>query len=154
MLKHWDSFLSHCICSWLMDLPSEEIVQTICDWPEPWKVKDIQSFLGFTNFYCHFMHNYSDIMVPLTWLTQKGILWAFTKECRKSFKFLKKAFTLALILSHWVPDQPLVVETNTLDYALGAILSMFDASGELHPVTFHSQTFSGDELNYNLVVCR
>ena len=26
-------------------------VQTIQDWPEPWKVKDIQSFLGFTNFY-------------------------------------------------------------------------------------------------------
>ncbi|KIN98513.1 hypothetical protein M404DRAFT_78708, partial [Pisolithus tinctorius Marx 270] len=30
---------------------SKEKVQTICDWPEPCKVKDIQSFLGFTNFY-------------------------------------------------------------------------------------------------------
>src|SRR5882724_9377660 len=26
-------------------------VQIIQDWPEPWKVKDIQSFLGFANFY-------------------------------------------------------------------------------------------------------
>ena len=26
-------------------------VKTIQDWPEPWKVRDIQSFLGFTNFY-------------------------------------------------------------------------------------------------------
>ena len=25
-------------------------VQTIQDWPEPCKVKDVQSFLGFTNF--------------------------------------------------------------------------------------------------------
>ena len=27
-------------------------VQTIQDWPEPRKVKDVQSFLGFANFYC------------------------------------------------------------------------------------------------------
>ena len=27
-------------------------VQTIQDWPEPCKVKDVQSFLGFANFYC------------------------------------------------------------------------------------------------------
>ena len=27
-------------------------VQTIQDWPKPRKVKDVQSFLGFANFYC------------------------------------------------------------------------------------------------------
>jgi len=31
---------------------SQDKVKTICDWPEPRKVKDIQSFLGFANFYC------------------------------------------------------------------------------------------------------
>ena len=49
-----------------------EKVQTICDWPEPHKVKDIQSFLGFANFYHRFIFNYSDIVVPLTRLTCKG----------------------------------------------------------------------------------
>ena len=29
----------------------QEKVQMIQDWPEPWKVRDIQSFLGFANFY-------------------------------------------------------------------------------------------------------
>ncbi|KIM55481.1 hypothetical protein SCLCIDRAFT_59390, partial [Scleroderma citrinum Foug A] len=29
----------------------QDKVTTICDWPEPCKVKDIQSFLGFANFY-------------------------------------------------------------------------------------------------------
>ena len=38
---------------------SPDKIQTISDWPEPCKVKDIQSFLGFTNFYCHFIFNYS-----------------------------------------------------------------------------------------------
>ena len=41
-------------------------VRTIREWPTPRKVKDIQSFLGFANFYCQFIHNYSDITVPLT----------------------------------------------------------------------------------------
>ena len=30
---------------------SEDKVKTILDWPEPQKVKDVQSFLGFCNFY-------------------------------------------------------------------------------------------------------
>src|SRR6266581_5380283 len=41
---------------------STEKVKAIQDWPEPHKVKDIQSFLGFASFYWHFIHKYSDIV--------------------------------------------------------------------------------------------
>ena len=41
-------------------------VQVIQDWPEPQITKDIQSFLGFTNFYRCFILHYSDITIPLT----------------------------------------------------------------------------------------
>jgi Reverse transcriptase (RNA-dependent DNA polymerase) len=44
-------------------------VNTITEWPEPQKVKNIQSFLGFCNFYRRFIHRYSDIIIPLMWLT-------------------------------------------------------------------------------------
>jgi len=30
---------------------SQDKVKTICNWPEPRNVKDIQSFLGFANFF-------------------------------------------------------------------------------------------------------
>src|SRR5882724_11131221 len=46
-------------------------VQIIQDWPEPRKVKDIQSFLGFANFYRRFIFGYSEITIPLTRLTRK-----------------------------------------------------------------------------------
>ena len=39
---------------------------------------------------------------------------------------------------HWILDQPLVVETDALDYALVAILSMYNPDSELHPIAFHS----------------
>jgi len=51
---------------------SDAKVKTIQEWPEPKKVKDIQSFLGFTNFYRYFIFNYSDIVIPLTCLTRKN----------------------------------------------------------------------------------
>jgi hypothetical protein len=124
-------------------------VQTIQDWPEPRKVKDIQSFLGFANFYRRFISDYSDIVVPLTRLTRKGAPWNFDESAKKSFATLKTAFTSAPILTHWVPDKPLIVETDASDYALGAILSMQLDSGEVHPVAFHSRTFTAPELNYD-----
>ena len=60
---------------------SQDKVTAICDWPEPHKVKDIQSFLSFANFYCRFIFNYSDIVVPLARLTQKDAPWNFSEDC-------------------------------------------------------------------------
>jgi hypothetical protein len=46
-------------------------VNTIQEWPTLQKVKDIQSFLRFANFYCRFIHGYSNIITPMTCLTRK-----------------------------------------------------------------------------------
>ncbi len=83
---------------------SEDKVKAILDWPVPWKVKDIQSFLGFANFYRCFIHEYSDIVIPLTRLTCKGTPWKFDDKCMAAFNKLKQAFTHTPILTHWVPD--------------------------------------------------
>ena len=53
---------------------SNNKVKIIQDWPEPKKVKNIQSFLGFANFYYWFIFNYLGIIIPLTYLIQKNIL--------------------------------------------------------------------------------
>ena len=43
---------------------SPDKIQTISDWPEPQKVKDIQSFLGFTNFYRWFIFGHRGPSYP------------------------------------------------------------------------------------------
>jgi len=108
---------------------SDAKVKTIQEWPEPKKIKDIQSF---------------------THLTRKDTPWKFDENCRNAFNTLKKAFTSAPILTHWVPDAQLVVETDASDYALAAILSIVTKDNEVHPVAFHSRTFSAPELNYDI----
>ena len=80
------------------------------------------SFLGFANFYHHFIYSYSEITVPLTWLTWKDVPWDFSDDCWKSFEKLKKAFTTAPVLTHWISDTLIMVETDTSDYALAAVL--------------------------------
>ncbi|KAJ3004040.1 hypothetical protein NUW54_g5000 [Trametes sanguinea] len=118
-------------------------VKAILNWPEPRKVHDIQSFLGFANFYWRFIHNYSKIILPLTGLNQKGVPGNFDQKCRNSFNALKKAFTSTPVLHHWVQT------ARSPYYAITGILSITSHSSELHPVVFHSRTLSGVELNYN-----
>jgi hypothetical protein len=128
---------------------SADKVSTIQDWPEPRKVKDIQSFLGFANFYRRFIFNYSDIVVPLTRLTRKDTPWNFSDDCRAAFCKLKQAFSSAPILTQWVPDTPIIVETDASDYAIAGILSIRCPDDEVRPVAFYSRTLSPPELNYD-----
>src|SRR5258708_37385328 len=115
-------------------------VSTIQEWPEPWKVQDIQVFLGFTNFYQRFIHDYLEMTLPLNHLCKKSTNWHFSMEEAKAFWNLKKAFESALVLAHWAPDLPMTVETDASDCAIAGILS----------VAFYSHTLQSTEQNYDM----
>jgi len=42
------------------------------------------------------------------------------------------------------------METDASDYALAAILFIITKDNEIHPIAFHSRTFSAPELNYDV----
>jgi len=65
-----------------------------------------------------------DIIIPLTYLIWKDIPSKFDSSCQDAFNSLKKAFTFTPILTYWIPDAQLIVETNASDYAFAAILSI------------------------------
>ena len=124
-------------------------IKVIQDWLVPRKVKDMQSFLGFANFYQHFIVNYSDMMVPLTRLTWKNVRWNWSTDCQESFDLLKKAFTTAPVLCHFDPSMPPIIETDASDYTIAGIFSLQVEDGNVHPAVFFSHTLTGAELNYN-----
>ena len=128
---------------------SNNKVKIIQDWPESKKVKDIRFFLGFANFYCWFIFNYSDIVVPLTCLTQKDIPWKFDSSCHNAFNSLKKVFISTSIFTYQISNTQLIMETDASDYTLTAIISIVNKDNEVHPVVFHSHIFTAAELNYN-----
>ena len=113
------------------------------------QVKDMQFFLGFANFYRRFIYNYSKIVIPLTWLTRKNMLWVWSENCQQAFITLKIAFTLVLVLIYWDLNAPIVIETDTSNYILAAIISI-QVDTKVHLIVFHLRMFSAAELNYDI----
>jgi len=98
-------------------------VEEIRAWTMPEKVVDVQSFMGFANFYRRFIKDFSKIAKPLTDLTKKGIKWRWTLSCQEAFDTLKEMFTTGPILTHFDDTRPTKLETNPCDIGLGAVLS-------------------------------
>ncbi|MBW0580331.1 hypothetical protein O181_120046 [Austropuccinia psidii MF-1] len=91
--------------------------QKILNWPQPKNIKALQSFLGFTNFYCCFIKNNSKKISALSSLLEKDSTFIFNEEALSQFQILKEAFTTSPILSHFNSSLPTVVETDASDYA-------------------------------------
>ena len=125
-------------------------VDAIQSWPEPHNVHDIQSFLGFANFYRWFIHEYSEMTLPLTTLCWKSTPWQFGNTEREAFQHLKVAFTMAPILCYWAPDLLMTVETDASDQAIAAILLVTMPDTEICPVVFSSWSLQGAECNYDM----
>src|SRR5260221_10117882 len=124
-------------------------VSMIQDWPKPQKVQDIQAFLGFTNFYQRFIHNYSETTLPLNHLCKKSTTWHFGAGEAKAFRDLKKAFGSAPVLAHWAPDLPMMVEMDASNCAIVGILSVTTGDGENGLVALYSCTLQSAERNYD-----
>ncbi|MBW0486112.1 hypothetical protein O181_025827 [Austropuccinia psidii MF-1] len=97
-------------------------VQKILNWPPPRNLKALQSFLGFANFYCCFIKNYSKKISSLTSFLKKDSCFPLNEEDLK---------------------------TDASNYALGAVLSQVSDSVK-HPIAFNSHRLIPAELNYEI----
>ena len=126
-------------------------VEAILNWQSPNSVKQVQSFLGFSNFYRRFIQNFSRIITPITRLLRKGVPFLWTQEAEEAYQSLKKSFTSAPILSHPDPSQPFLVEVDASQFAVGGILSQRNPkTGVIHPVAYFSKKLLPAEQNYTI----
>ena len=80
----------------------DNLVQDVEMWPVPQNMKEIQAFIGLTNYYRRFVKDFADITRPLHNLTRKGAAFIRKKEQASAFIALKKVLTTVpslLILS-------------------------------------------------------
>ena len=68
----------------------QEKIKAVKEWKTPTRVKDMESFLGFTNFYQHFIQNFSYTTKPLNELKGKK-KWKWEEEHQRAFEELKEA---------------------------------------------------------------
>jgi hypothetical protein len=125
-------------------------VEGVSNWPTPTKVKHVQAFLGLANFYRRFIQGFAQIVRPLTKLTCKDTPWIWESEQEEAFKTLKTRFTTAPILQ--IPNEkaPFRLETDSSDFATGAVLEQLGEDKLWHPVAFYSKSLNEHERNYEI----
>jgi RNase H-like domain found in reverse transcriptase len=121
----------------------------ILDWPAPKTVKEVRSFIGFGNFYHHFVKGFSHLAHPLHDLLKndKKLIWS--EEFQESFDQLKKQFTeepVSIMPDH---SKPFQIQVNSSLFATGSILTQMDTNGDRHPCTYLSKSLMKEERNYD-----
>ncbi|QRW26415.1 Retrotransposable element Tf2 protein [Rhizoctonia solani] len=124
-------------------------IEAVTSWPTPKTVKQVQAFLGFVNYLCCFIPNFSSVARPLHNLTKKETPWSWGNLEETVFQELKSLVTRSLVLVHSDPNLPYYLETDASGVAMGAILSQQGEDNRLHPVAYMLKSFSGAEANYN-----
>ena len=101
----------------------KEILLGVLKWPVLTKVKQVQVFLGFANFYHRFIENFAKMPKLFSDLTRKNSIWNWDIKQQNTFEALKKVFTMALALR--IPNDKdfFKLFTNASDFAIGAVLS-------------------------------
>ena len=87
-------------------------ITSVAEWPTPTNKKEVQSFIGFANFYRRFIEAFSHHARALFNLTKKDVRFIWSPTQQDTFEKLKSLVTSAPVLT--LPDegQPYRVEAN------------------------------------------
>ena len=121
-------------------------VAGVAEWPIPTKKKEVQSFLGFADFYCRFIEGFSHHTKPLFKLMKKDHKWGWNAEEQRAFDKLKNRITSSPILRFADDSKAFRIEADSSDFATGAVLSQ-QSSDDLkwHPIAFYSKSLNAVE---------
>ena len=87
---------------------------------------------------------------PLNKLTRKDYVWKWGSEEQKAFDELKRRFVDKPILAMVDTTRPMRIETDALDFATGAVLSMLCDDEKWHPCAYLSKGLNDVERNYDV----
>ncbi|OMH81098.1 Transposon Ty3-I Gag-Pol polyprotein [Zancudomyces culisetae] len=142
------NYLGHIISSRGIETDPKKVI-AIEKIPTPKSIKELQSFLGTTNYYRKFIQGYAQIAGPLNSLLKKDNIWIWNDDCEAAMKTLKEKLTTAPVLTHPIWDIPFVVTTDASQQGIGGILSQIQ-NGREHPIAFVSRSLKKAEKNYSI----
>jgi hypothetical protein len=98
-------------------------IQAISQFPVPFTITNVHSFLGLTGYYKSFIHGYAKIFSTLFELTKKDLPFKWTPQCQMAFDTLKQKLLQPLVSIR--PDflKMFVLDMDSSIKAVGAILS-------------------------------
>jgi RNase H-like domain found in reverse transcriptase len=118
-------------------------VARVLEWPVPTTKKEVQSFLGFVNFYRRFIEGFFHLTRPLFNLTKNNSIFHWSSDEQTAFGALKQRITFALILALPNNSKPFQIKADSSDFTTGAVLSQQNSEdNKWHPIAFLSKSLS------------
>ena len=127
--------------------PNPKKLEAVRDWERPKTVTQVRSFTAFCIYYRKFVKNFAEVAKPLYRFTSKGVKFTWEEKHEAAFQLLKTRLLEAPILAFPNFRHPFVIDTDTSETALGAVLSQI-TDGEERPIAFESRVLSKTEINY------
>ena len=123
-------------------------IDAVKNFPQPFDVRSLRSFLGLASYYRRFIENFSSVASPLYELTRKDVGFSWESIHHNAFCKLKQLLISAPVLAF--PDfaRGFVLETDASGVGLGAILAQSHEDGTVHPIAYASRTLQLHEKNY------
>ncbi|GFX00525.1 retrovirus-related Pol polyprotein from transposon 17.6 [Trichonephila clavipes] len=134
-LKKKIEFLGHIVESGTIK-PSPTKTLAVRKFPEPTRIKQVQSFLCLTGYFRKYIKDYSKIAKPLSDLTRKEKLFVFGIQQKEAFEKLKKILSEGPILHLYKYGRKTELHTDACKQGYGAILLHEAEDGTLHPVYY------------------
>lgn len=123
--------------------PDPEKVQAIANLAVPNDVSELQSFLGMVTYLAPYIPQLSSHTTPLRQLLCKDIEFQWYPEHQQAFEKIKSLICTAGTLSYFNPSQPVVIQVDASQAALGAALTQ---NGK--PIAYASKSLSDTEKRY------
>ena len=121
-------------------------------WPISQNLKELQAFLGLTNYYQRFVKDFADIARPLHNLTRKGATFIWEEEQASAFIALKKALTTAPVLAYPLAEGRMILDTDASNYSIGAVLSQ-EQDGLERVISYSSRRLGPVQERYCVTRC-
>jgi len=128
---------------------SAKHVRAILDFPQPTTVKQVQAFLGLTNYFRRFIKDYALKAKPLQDLTKSGSAFDFGDNCIRSFETLKNELTSPPILCIYNHAAETELHTDASSLGFGAILFQKQETGNMAPIAYFSKATTDVERKYH-----
>ena len=125
-------------------------IQGVIEWPVPRSVKDVQKFLGLTNYYRWFVKDFARIAKPLYKMTRKETKWSWREKQQRAFEELKEKFMTEPVLVTPDLDKEMRVEVDVSDFVMGRVLLMKCEDKKWRPVAYISKSLNEAKRNYEI----
>ena len=131
--------------------PDPKAVTKLRDWEIPRNKTEMQSFLGFANYYCEFIPWHAKLVAPLHAVNGLNATFAWGPEQQKAFNEIKKALIGATALAQPDSEGEFVLDTDASAVAISGILHQWQgAPGErrLRPIIYGSKKLATTQAKY------